>query len=156
MVRRQRPKEKAKAAKAKAKAVPPPVPPPAGVVVEESDEEEDEEDELVEEVEEAAKDGGPAPPPAAAAPKAKRTKAPALTLSNEVQDALVEWVRDNPILYDRNRSDFKLTDKKNQLWAGKAQAMNADDPSLEITGEHQIKALQISLIFNIFYFGDWC
>ncbi len=50
-------------------------------------------------------------------------KALPLDLTPEQEDELIEWVKDNPILYHRKMNVYKRTDKKTALWDAKGLEM---------------------------------
>ena len=119
---------------------------------------EEEEEEEISDIEEPEPEGSTELSQPNPSTKAKRPKAVTLVLSMEVQEDLVDWLRDNPILYDRTRVDFKMKEKKNQLWEQKAKAMKEKDPELDITGGYKISALPpetgpICQIFRLFSGG---
>ena len=48
----------------------------------------------------------------------------ALILSDEVEDALVEWIQQNETLYDKTKKGYRKTDDKKRLWQAKAEELN--------------------------------
>ena len=48
--------------------------------------------------------------------KSKRAKSSPIHLKSAEQDAIIEWFKDHPCLYDKSDPDYKLTHKKNALW----------------------------------------
>jgi hypothetical protein len=47
-----------------------------------------------------------------------------INLSKEVEDALVDWVQDNPCLYDKCTAAFKETHTKEKLWKEKTDSLD--------------------------------
>ena len=41
-------------------------------------------------------------------------------ISDEVEEQIVDWVHDNPLLYTRGSKEFKDTAKKTKMWKDKA------------------------------------
>lgn len=44
-------------------------------------------------------------------------------LDEDVEEALVEWIKEHPEFYDRSRSDYRKIKDKKQLWKDKAESM---------------------------------
>lgn len=59
------------------------------------------------------------------ATKQKKQKVVAL-LTEEQEESMVEWLENNPILYNRKLKTYKDTNKKDALWREKAEAMGID------------------------------
>lgn len=59
--------------------------------------------------------------------KTKRAKRDPLRLSEAESADMAEWLRQNPILYDRNREDFHLKPKREKLWQRKAEELKVED-----------------------------
>ncbi|CAC5391830.1 unnamed protein product [Mytilus coruscus] len=53
----------------------------------------------------------------------KPRKSVCRTLTNEEEEDLVAWLRENTFLYDKSSADFKLKEKKNRTWAAKEEEL---------------------------------
>ena len=49
-----------------------------------------------------------------------------LTLTEEHEQEIVEWVQANDCLYDKSLRTYKDTDRKQNIWCDKAEDMNVD------------------------------
>lgn len=52
------------------------------------------------------------------------------TLTQDEEDNLVVWLRENSFLYDKSSADFKLKEKKNRTWALKEADMGLNSGDL--------------------------
>ena len=60
-------------------------------------------------------------------PKKQRQRKSHRLRSDEEEDELLVWVKDNPCLWDGRKKDFKMPQKKEQLWQEKAREKGYDD-----------------------------
>ena len=61
-------------------------------------------------------------------PKKQRQRKSHRLRSDEEEDELLVWVKDNPCLWDGRKKEFKMPQKKEQLWQDKAREKGYDDP----------------------------
>ncbi|XP_072171008.1 uncharacterized protein [Diadema setosum] len=55
----------------------------------------------------------------------RRSRRSTTKINNEaVEDDLVEWLRENPILWDSTQRDFRQAKKKESMWTDKAKELN--------------------------------
>ena len=57
--------------------------------------------------------------------KEKRIVRPSI-LTFEQEKAVADWIKDNPMFYDKGLSDFKLREKKNAMWQAKAVELGVE------------------------------
>ena len=55
--------------------------------------------------------------------KAKKPRKDPLTLSDQAEADLVEWIKDNPMLYDKSLTDYRKAAKKREMWTIKAESL---------------------------------
>ena len=53
----------------------------------------------------------------------KPTKRNRMGMSEYVEDELIDWLEATPCLYDKSLKEYKLTEKKRQIWADKAESL---------------------------------
>ena len=63
--------------------------------------------------------------------KKKSKKKDALYLTDEQQDDIIQWLQDNPIVYNRRLREYRNTEKKHKLWEDKAREMDVDPLRLQ-------------------------
>ena len=51
-----------------------------------------------------------------------------------VEDDLVEWLRENPVLWDSAHRDFRLAKKKESMWTEKAKELDKSGELSKIIG----------------------
>ena len=97
---------------------------------EEDDQEDDEEDDGEEDGEEDGEDDEEDEDTQSKGKKMKTTKgtkkrarSAAITLTPEVEDEMVEWIRGHPLLYDKHLSEYRKAAYKKQLWTDKAMSI---------------------------------
>ncbi|XP_071505419.1 uncharacterized protein [Diadema antillarum] len=62
----------------------------------------------------------------------RRSKRLTTKITDEaVEDDLVEWLRENPILWDSTQRDFRQAEKKERMWTIKAKELNRSGNSLK-------------------------
>ena len=63
----------------------------------------------------------------------KKRRARPVNLSEAQEDSLVEWIRENPLLYSKGLKEYKDTGKKTKLWIDKAREMDIEGGATLIT-----------------------
>ena len=74
----------------------------------------------------AAPSAVPAEEEADIAPLTRRKKSKSVSLTEEQEVALAEWMRSHPELYSKGLKAYKDTAKKNRLWDEKAQELDLE------------------------------
>ncbi len=62
---------------------------------------------------------------------ASRKKEP-LFLTDEQQADMIDWLKDNAIIYNKRLWEYRNTEKKNKLWCDKAKELGVDPLNLQI------------------------
>lgn len=63
--------------------------------------------------------------------KRKRSKV-SPNLTREEEEAIVEWLREHPEIYDKRKAEYKNQQKKESLWKQKADEMGKDVTVLKV------------------------
>ena len=64
--------------------------------------------------------------------KAKRRRRDPLTLSDKNEDDVIEWLKQNPCLYDKTLKEYRNVSKKAKLWADKEKELDIEPNRLSI------------------------
>lgn len=57
----------------------------------------------------------------------KKSRRKALLLDNDTQEQLIEWVREDELLWRKGATDYKDTKKKTELWIRKARELDIEE-----------------------------
>ena len=81
--------------------------------------------------------------------KRKKKKAVPLTLTEQQEDDVVEWIRDNPILYSKGLKEYKDTARKQRLWEEKGRELNLESATVLMTWYNSMRTRLGKLTLNM-------
>jgi hypothetical protein len=74
--------------------------------------------------------------------KGKRPRQKPMKIPNEVATEIIDWLRENEILYNRGKEEYLESSRKMELWNEKAKELTKKFPDLQLTGAKLLKWYQ--------------